>query len=102
MTSGHLGWLPMEIPVSLDGVNNPRPIVKQAFEENKVAIIHWVDKYRKSVCGKATWMVSALDSNSMSTACEDIDDEALRPRWVSIGLICPECYEKWKKRPKDD
>jgi len=97
----HLGWLPMEIPVSMDGVDNPRPIVKQAYEENKVAIIHWVDRYRKSVCGKATWMTSTLDNNNMSTACEDIDDESLRPRWVKIGLICPECYEMWKVRDKD-
>ena len=92
----YLGWVPMDIPVSLDNVNNVRPIVKEAFENDKVSVIHWIDRYRKSVCGKAKWYTSILDQNNASTACENIDDEPLRPRWVSVGLICPECYKIWE------
>ena len=95
MITKYLGWVPMDIPVSLDNVNNPRPIIKEAFENNKVSIIHWIDRYRKAVCGKARWYTSILDQNNASTACENIDDEALRPRWVSLGITCPECYKIW-------
>lgn len=96
-----LGWIPIEIFPTDEGVNNPIPMRVQMRKDDKQFIAHWVDDYRKGMCGKIRLLNSVMDYNRMSVGLEDIDKEApSQNHWRYFAVPCPECYEKWKVRKK--
>jgi len=97
-----LGWLPMGIFPDEDMIDNPIPFRTQMRKDGMESIAHWVDDYRKSVCGKARYLTSSLLTTGVGTAIRDIDAEPEKNSWRSVSVPCPECYKLWKERPKED
>ncbi len=84
------GWAYMMVINSLEGVNNPRPIVVECLKQDKSGILHYVLGTRKSACGNASFLSSFMGGmNNESTIIEDIYDD--RNQYVKYSLVCPEC-----------
>ena len=85
------GWAYMMTINSLEGVNNPRPIVVECIKQDKSGILHYVLGTRKSACGQATFLSSFMSSadSRESTIIKDIHDDS--NQYVKYSLICPEC-----------
>jgi len=91
------GWAGMPVIGSLDGVDNPRPIVVQCHQENKSEIIHYILGTRKSACGMAIFQSSFLAGQSHeSVLIPDISDETNER--MKFSLICPDCKEYCDKK----
>jgi len=98
-----LGWIPIEIFPTDEGINNPIPMRVQMRKDGKQFIAHWVDDYRRSMCGKVKLYTRMVDHAGQNTGIQDIDKIPTGPSsWRSFAVPCPECYEKWKVRPKDE
>ena len=75
---------------SLEGVNNPRPIIVEVHKQNKSGVLHYVKGDRNSACGQAKFWGSFISGqNSESVVVRDIEDDT--NTYVKLSIICPEC-----------
>ena len=94
------GWAYMMTINSLEGVNNPRPIIVECLKQNKSGILHYVLGTRKSACGQATFLSSFMGGESgESTIIRDIHDDS--NQYVKYSLVCPACEEYCDKNEVD-
>jgi len=94
-----LGWVPflyMFIPP--EEINNPRPIYKRVYDEGLAGVMHYLDDYRKGICGHAWSLSSVMDVAGSKMAIDDLDKvEPVDEKWVKQFLPCPDCLAKLKK-----
>jgi hypothetical protein len=86
---------------SLEGVNNPRPIIVEVHKQDKSGVLHYVMGDRKSACGQAHFWGSFLGGQSNeSTIVNDITDE--NNTYVKLSLVCPECKVKYDEMDESE
>jgi len=93
-----LGWVPFRYMfVPPEEIINPRPIYIEVYEKGKAGVLHHLDDYNESVCGKAKNYISVFDGLSNKMAVEKLTgNDTMDQKWVDAYLPCPDCLAKLK------
>jgi len=94
-----LGWVPFRYMfVPPEEIINPRPIYIEVYKKGLAGVLHHLDDYNKSICGKAMNYISVFDGFSNKMAVEKLTGlDPMDQKWVDGYLPCPECLVKLKK-----